>query len=142
MTLEQLLQDLLYLVLTAAIPLCLKFLYSWITTTVEEKTQNMDNAQLKEYINSAVQAVMKAVMSTYQTYVDSLKKQDLFDTDAQKEAFEMAKNAAMLMITEDVKAAVETVYGDFDAWIDNTIEQLVKANKDGNVEATVYALTS
>lgn len=142
MTLEQLLQDLLYLVLTAAIPLCLKFLYSWITTTVEEKTQNMDNAQLKEYINSAVQAVMKAVMSTYQTYVDSLKKQDLFDTDAQKEAFEMAKNAAMLMITEDVKAAVETVYGDFDAWIDNTIEQLVKANKDVNVEATVYALTS
>lgn len=142
MTLEQLLQDLLYLVLTAAIPLCIKFLYSWITATVEEKTQNMDNAQLKEYINSAVQAVMKAVMSTYQTYVDSLKKQDLFDTDAQKEAFEMAKNAAMLMITEDVKAAVETVYGDFDAWIDNTIEQLVKANKDGNVEATVYALTS
>ena len=142
MTLEQLLQDLLYLVLTAAIPLCLKFLYSWVTTIVEEKTQNMDNAQLKEYINSAVQAVMKAVMSTYQTYVDSLKKQNLFDTDAQKEAFEMAKNAAMLMITEDVKAAVETVYGDFDAWIDNTIEQLVKANKDGNVEATVYALTS
>lgn len=142
MTLEQLLQDLLYLVLTAAIPLCLKFLYSWVTTIVEEKAQNMDNAQLKEYINSAVQAVMKAVMSTYQTYVDSLKKQNLFDTDAQKEAFEMAKNAAMLMITEDVKAAVETVYGDFDAWIDNTIEQLVKANKDGNVEATVYALTS
>lgn len=142
MTLEQLLQDLLYLVLTAAIPLCLKFLYSWVTTVVEEKTQNMDNAQLKEYINSAVQAVMKAVVSTYQTYVDSLKKQDLFDEEAQKKAFDMAKNAAMLMITEDVKAAVETVYGDFDAWIDNTIEQLVKANKDGTVEATVHTLTS
>lgn len=142
MTLEQFLQDLFFLVLTAAIPLCLKFLYSWVTTFVEEKTQNMDNAQLKEYINSAVQAVMKAVMSTYQTYVDSLKKQDLFDEEAQKKAFEMAKNTALLMITEDVKAAVEEVYGDFNAWIDNTIEQFVKANKDDNVEATVFSLTS
>lgn len=142
MTLEQFLQDLFFLVLTAAIPLCLKFLYSWVMAFVEEKTQNMDNAQLKEYINSAVQAVMKAVMSTYQTYVDSLKKQDLFDEEAQKKAFEMAKNAALLMITEDVKAAVEEVYGDFNAWIDNTIEQFVKANKDGNVEATFLSLTS
>lgn len=142
MTLEQFLQDLFFLVLTAAIPLCLKFLYSWVTTFVEEKTQNMDNAQLKEYINSAVQAVMKAVMSTYQTYVDSLKKQDLFDEEAQKKAFEMAKNAALLMITEDVKEAVEEVYGDFNTWIDSTIEQFVKANKDDNVEATVLSLTA
>lgn len=142
MTVEQFLQDLFYIVLTAAIPLCLKFLYSWVTSVVEEKTQNMDNAQLKEYINSAVQAVMKAVLSTYQTYVDSLKKQDLFDDEAQKKAFQMAKDAAMLMITEDVKAAVEEMYGDFNAWIDNTIEQFVKANKDGKVEETVYALTA
>lgn len=142
MTLEQFLQDLFFLVLTAAIPLCLKFLYSWVTTFVEEKTQNMDNAQLKEYINSAVQAVMKAVMSTYQTYVDSLKKQDLFDEESQKEAFEKAKAAAMIMITDDVKAAVEQMYGDFDTWINNTIEQFVKANKDGNVEATVLSLTA
>lgn len=142
MTVEQFLQDLLFIVLTAAIPLCLKFLYSWVTSVVEEKTQNMNNAQLKEYINSAVQAVMKAVLSTYQTYVDSLKKQDLFDEEAQKKAFEMAKNAALLMITEDVKAAVEEVYGDFNAWIDNTIEQFVKANKDDKVEETVYALTA
>lgn len=142
MTLEQFLQDLFFLVLTAAIPLCLKLFYSWVTTFVEEKTQNMDNAQLKEYINSAVQAVMKAVMSTYQTYVDSLKKQDLFDEEAQKKAFEMAKNAALLMITEDVKEAVEEVYGDFNTWIDSTIEQFVKANKDGNVEATVLSLTT
>lgn len=142
MTLEQLLQDLLFIVLTAAIPLCLKFLYSWVTSIVEEKTQGIDNAQVKEYINSAVQAVMKAVMSTYQTYVDSLKKQDLFDSDAQREAFEKAKNAALLMITEDVKAAVEQMYGDFDTWIDNTIEHFVKANKDGKVAETVYALTA
>lgn len=142
MTVEQLLQDLLFIVLTAAIPLCLKFLYSWVTSVVEEKTQGIDNAQVKEYINSAVQAVMKAVMSTYQTYVDSLKKQDLFDADAQRESFEKAKNAALLMITEDVKAAVEQMYGDFDTWIDNTIEQFVKANKDGKVAETVYALTA
>lgn len=142
MTVEQFLQDLLFIVLTAAVPLCLKFLYSWVTSIVEEKTQGIDNAQVKEYINSAVQAVMKAVMSTYQTYVDSLKKQDLFDADAQREAFEKAKNAAMLMITDDVKTAVEQMYGDFDTWIDNTIEQFVKANKDGKVAETVYALTA
>lgn len=142
MTLEQFLENMLFIVLTVAVPMFLKLMYSWVTAFVAEKTQSLDNAQLKEYINSAVQSVMKAVMSTYQTYVDSLKKQDMFNEEAQKEAFERAKETAILMITDDVKKAIEQMYGDFDTWIDSTIEQFVKANKDGRVEETVYALTA
>lgn len=140
MNLEQFLQGLLYIALTAAIPFTLKFLCSWVTALVKEKTQGMENAQLKEYINSAVQAVMKAVMSTYQTYVDSLKKQGSFDEEAQKNAFNMARNTAVRLITEDVRMAVEKVYGDFGTWIDNTIEQLVKAHNDDNMESTIASM--
>lgn len=140
MTWQQFLEALLQIVITAAIPLCLKFLYSFITAIVAEKTQNMDNKQLKEFINNAVQAVLKAVDATYQTYVDSLKKQGKFDAEAQKEAFEKAKNAAILMITEDMQKAITTMYGDFNTWLDNTIEQLVLANKSEDKQSAVFAI--
>lgn len=140
MTLQQFLEALLQIVLTAAIPLCLKFLYSYITTLVAEKTQGMTNEKLREYINNAVQAVLKAVDATYQTYVDSLKKSGSFNANAQKTAFEKAKAAALLMITEDMQEAITIMYGDFDVWLDQTIEQLVLANKSEDKQSAVLTL--
>ena len=85
---------------------------------------------------------MTAVTSTFQTYVDSLKKQGKFDEEAQKTAFNTAKNTALLLLTQDMRNAITTVYGDFDTWLAKTIEQLVLANKEGNADAVVLALTA
>ena len=41
-----------------------------------------------------------------------------------------------------MRDAVTTVYGDFDTWLAKTIEQLVLANKEGNTDAIVLALTA
>ena len=74
--------------------------------------------------------------------MDSLKKQGKFDEEAQKIAFNTARDTALLMLTQDMRDAVTTLYGDFDTWLAKTIEQFVLANKEGNTDAVVLALTA
>lgn len=129
-------------VLVPAVPVLLKILYNFVVAYTTEKSEKIQNEKVKGYVNEAVKAVMTAVTSTFQTYVDSLKKQGKFDEEAQKTAFNTAKNTALLLLTQDMRDAITTVYGDFDTWLAKTIEQLVLANKEGNTDAVVLALTA
>lgn len=129
-------------VLVPAVPVLLKILYNFVVAYTAEKSEKIENEKVRGYVNDAVKAVMTAVTSTFQTYVDSLKKQGKFDEEAQKIAFNTARDTALLMLTQDMRDAVTTLYGDFDTWLSKTIEQFVLANKEGNVDATVLALTA
>ena len=129
-------------VLVPAVPVLLKILYNFVVAYTAEKSEKIENEKVRGYVNDAVKAVMTAVTSTFQTYVDSLKKQGKFDEEAQKIAFNTARDTALLMLTQDMRDAVTTLYGDFDTWLTKTIEQFVLANKEGNVDATVLALTA
>ena len=71
-----------------------------------------------------------------------MNKQGKFDEEAQKIAFNTARDTALLMLTQDMRDAVTTLYGDFDTWLSKTIEQFVLANKEGNTDAVVLALTA
>lgn len=129
-------------VLVPAVPILLKILYNFVVAYTAEKSEKIENDKVRGYVNDAVKAVMTAVTSTFQTYVDSLKKQGKFDEEAQKIAFNTARDTALLMLTQDMRDAVTTLYGDFDTWLSKTIEQFVLANKEGTVDATVLALTA
>lgn len=129
-------------VLVPAVPILLKILYNFVVAYTAEKSEKIENEKVRGYVDDAVKAVMTAVTSTFQTYVDSLKKQGKFDEEAQKIAFNTARDTALLMLTQDMRDAVTTLYGDFDTWLSKTIEQFVLANKEGTVDATVLALTA
>ena len=129
-------------VLVPAVPVLLKILYNFVVAYTAEKSEKIENEKVRGYVNDAVKAVMTAVTSTFQTYVDSLKKQGKFDEEAQKIAFNTARDTALLLLTQDMRDAVTTVYGDFDTWLSKTIEQLALANKEGNTDAVVLALTA
>ena len=141
-TMSEFLWILFQVVLVPAVPVLLKILYNFVVAYTAEKSEKIENEKVRGYVNDAVKAVMTAVTSTFQTYVDSLKKQGKFDKEAQKIAFNTARDTALLMLTQDMRDAVTTLYGDFDTWLTKTIEQLVLANKEGNTDAVVLALTA
>ena len=141
-TMSEFLWILFQVVLVPAVPVLLKILYNFVVSYTAEKSEKIENEKVRGYVNDAVKAVMTAVTSTFQTYVDSLKKQGKFDEEAQKIAFNMARDTALLLLTQDMRDAVATMYGDFDTWLAKTIEQLVLANKEGNTDAVVLALTA
>ncbi len=117
-------------VLSALVTFVLVPLLSWggveLVKWLSTKTKN---EKLQKYIDDATTAVVVAVSEVTQTYVDTLKKEGKFDKDAQKLAFELAKEKALILINDNSKKAINTIYNDFDYWLNLIIEQKVKEQK-------------
>lgn len=96
------------------------------TAKIEEKIKD---DKTKKMLEIAESAVSQAVATVSQTYVDGLKKDGIFDTDAQKEAFEMSKDKIYKLLTTDTLQAVQNNYGDVDEWIVTKIEETINKSK-------------
>ena len=122
-------KDIIYIVITAlALPLT-KYLVDLFRAKISEISINVQDETLKGYIAFAEEAISKAVVSVNQTYVDSLQASGKFDKEAQKEAKDKAVTIAKKLITEDAKTAISMIYGDFDSYLDATMEAIVNFNK-------------
>ncbi|MCX4322331.1 MAG: hypothetical protein OSJ59_05140 [Lachnospiraceae bacterium] len=105
------------------------FAVAWLRKKTQEITENIENTTAKKYIGMASEAVTKAVQTTFQTYVDTLKAQGKFDKEAQLAALQKSKDTAAALITDEAKKAISEAYGDFDKWLAATIETLVREDK-------------
>ena len=79
------------------------FAVAWLRKKTQEITENIGNATAKKYIDMASEAVAKAVQTTFQTYVDTLKAQGKFDKEAQIAALQKSKDTAVDLITDEAK---------------------------------------
>lgn len=132
MNIKQGIQDVLYLIITGILPLLITYGILFLKVKIKEQEKQLENDQLVKYINAATDAISKAVLTVNQTYVDSLKKQGKFDEEAAKTAKQMAIDKAKALITENSKTAIETLYSDFEAYLNDAIEELVRENKITN----------
>ena len=90
-------------------------LTQWLNTKIkDEKGQVL--------IGQAVDIVLNAVRSVFQTYVESLKNSGNFTSEAQKIAFNLAKSLVLKQLSEDAKNYISKNYGDLEEWIRNQIE--------------------
>ena len=129
MDIKQGIQDVLYLIITGILPLLITYGILFLKVKIKEQEKKLENDQLVKYIDAATDAISKAVLTVNQTYVDSLKKQGKFDEEAAKTAKQMAIDKAKALITENSKEAIETLYSDFEAYLNDAIEELVRENK-------------
>lgn len=117
-------------VIIPSVPIVAKYLVDALREWAESKALEMENSAIAEYLIDITDIISQAVISTTQTYVDSLKSQGKFDAEAQKIAFEMTKNTVRVLLTEDAVEFIAKMYGDVDLWLDTKIEQMVKETKD------------
>ena len=92
------------------------------------KTQE-EKELAEKYLNMVEDTVAKCVLATNQTYVDSLKAEGKFDTEAQKIAFDKTLNAVLAILTDDAKNYLTHIFGDLNVFLSNLIESQVKINK-------------
>ncbi len=93
-----------------------------IGTKVENETQ-------KKYIEMLNSTITDCVIATTQTYVDSLKKQDAFDAEAQKVAFTMTYESVVKLLTDEATEYLNEAVGDLQLYITQKIEAEVNLNK-------------
>ena len=97
-----------------------------LTDQIEEKTKS---DKLAQGVQRASDIVEQVVVAITQTYVDDLKKSGSFDGDAQKQALQMAREAAADLISDEVQQLITENYNKFDDWLLSAIEAAVAHSK-------------
>ena len=105
------------------------FLIFFIGIKINEAKKKTDNETIKRYWDMLEDTITSCVISTTQTYVDSLKKEGKFDAEAQKIALQKTYDAIMSILTEDAKEYLSTVIGDLQSYVLNKIESNVAQTK-------------
>lgn len=98
------------------------YLLTYINKKKVALQQEMDNALLTKYTNMLEDTVRACVLTTNQTFVETLKKQGVFDETAQKEAFTRTYNNVMSILNEDCYEFLIEITGDIEVFITNKIE--------------------
>lgn len=88
-----------------------------------------DNILLEKYINMLSNTITECVIATNQTYVEALKEQNLFDVEAQKQAFNLTYASVMKILNKEAKEYLSNIYGDLETYITNQIEATVNSCK-------------
>ncbi len=101
----------------------------WLNAKANEIKAKTDNTVLKKYIDMLNETISTTVIAVNQTYVDSLKEQDIFTEEAQQKAFNKVLETVKSSLTEDAVIYLNEAIGDLDSYIKNKIEEQVKVNK-------------
>ena len=101
----------------------------FIGVKINEAKKKTDNEKIKQYWDMLEDTITSCVISTTQTYVDSLKKEGKFDAEAQKIALQKTYDAIMGILTEEAKEYLSTVIGDLQSYVLNKIESNVAQTK-------------
>ena len=126
---NDMLRSIIYIVLTAILPILVQYIVKFINMKVDELSVNIKSEKAKMYINAIVDAISIAVVSVNQTYVDSLKQDGKFDEESAFAAKNLAMMRAKELISKDTEKFIEMMYGDFDKYLENAIESYVRREK-------------
>jgi hypothetical protein len=105
------------------------YFVKYVKTKSLEIQNKIDNDTADKYIRMADETISSCVIAVTQTYVDALKKENAFTKEAQKEAFKMAYNSVMSLLTVEAKDYLTNIYGDLSAYIATRIEAEVQLRK-------------
>ncbi len=132
MEFSEVLNYILYIVLTAILPVVATYTVNLIKTKIKEINviaNVTQNENISKIIENAFSDVMDAVLYINQIYVDALKSNGKFDKDAQKNAFNRAYTEALNIISDESKRVIQQTYGSFDKWLKLKIETSVNLAK-------------
>lgn len=106
------------------------YLTRLITVKINELKDKTENEMADKYLSILNDTICDAVLTTTQTYVETLKQQGKFDVEAQKIAFDKTFNAVVAILTDDAKSILANTIGDLETYITNKIEAEVKLTKN------------
>lgn len=125
----EIIKEMLLALVTAAVPILTVYLCKFLYAKWNESKEKVANEKVQNTLDQVLSMVFNCVQSTNQVFVDELKNKNKFSKEAAIEAFNMSKNVAVKMLSEDAKEIIATIYGDIDSYIDILIESAVKQLK-------------
>ena len=100
------------------------------TQLIKFINSKIKNNELAKQLATATTIVTNAVRVVFQTFVDTLKKNLIFDFFVFFYLLTRTKNIAGSQITEDTKSYIEDNYGDFNNWLTIQIQATIDLLKN------------
>ena len=105
------------------------YLVALINTKTKELKEKIKDEKAQKYLTMLNESITTCVIATSQTYVSVLKKEGVFNEEAQKKALQMTYDAVIKTLTADAKELLQEVGGDLQEYILNSIEADVAQTK-------------
>ena len=102
---------------------------AWLNAKTNDLKQRIKDERAQKYLTMLNNSITTCVIATSQTYVSVLKKDGIFNKEAQQKALQMTYDAVMKTLTEDAKILLTEVVGDLQDYIINSIEADVAQTK-------------
>lgn len=110
-------------IIFSVIGIVLTTLVSWgMERLIKFLNTKIKNEKTVKIFERAIDIVDRAVKSTYQTYVESLKGTDAWTKEAQTAALNQAVREAKSILTAEAQAFIIEIYGNLDEWLRTEIE--------------------
>ena len=132
MEFSEVLNYILYIVLTVILPIVATYVVNLIKAKIAESNiiaETTRNEDISRLVKDTLCDIMDAVLYVNQTFTDALKQKGEFNEEAQKEAFDKAYEKAIELISQEAKDVIDKVYGSFDEWLKLKIESSVNMAK-------------
>lgn len=106
-----------------------KYFIDFLNAKRLELQAKTDSQIDKKYTDMIYQTVVNCVITTNQTYVNSLKNSQSFDAKAQKAAFDKTMDAILTILSDDAKNYIRETTGDLNTYLTQLIEAEVNKRK-------------
>lgn len=117
-------------IIWSAVGVIVTGLLSWATTAlISWLNSKIKDNKVKQWTTDLTQIVMRSVMTISQTYVDSLKRENAFTKEAQKEAFNKCMDLIKSQLTPELQKYIQENFGDMETYLKTQIESIIKSLK-------------
>lgn len=129
---KEIIDTIIQIIIVPLLTIFSTFLIKYINikiTAIKKDNKGKDTEVFNKYLDQVNSIIIDTVRATNQIYVDTLKKQGIFDEEAQKKAKEMTKSAVIDILGKEVMTALNHGISDLNAWLDTKIESAVRNEK-------------
>ena len=123
--------DILIKILVSVGILVLTNVFVYLSNLSKEKIAKIENIKVREASYKLLDIVTKCVSATNQEFVGDLKKEGKFDRDQKEEAWNKTKNKINKILDKESREILDKAYGDLNSYINQSIENEVKLQKEG-----------
>ena len=125
----EILQEIIQVCVIPVMGVLTTYLVILIKNKTKQITDKTNSDLADKYINMLSDTIQTCVIATNQTYVNNLKKENMFNAEAQKTALSMTADTVKQILSTDAQEYLTATYGDLNALIMQKIEAEVVKNK-------------
>ena len=124
-----------YTILWSVVGLIATGLATWLTSfVVGWLNQKIKDKKIARWSTTLFEIIMRAVQTIFQDFVETLKNNNKFTPEAQKEAKDRAYNIIVSQLTPELTKYITDNFGDMKEYLFNQIEAMIYQLKNSNKE--------